>query len=163
MERDMKPWRGVGAALPVLLAGLAASAQPQPLDRALDGKTCQGTFNSGHERLASEGALQLRFVMSGGRLTAQFQRLVSPDAYARAAFALTRTGRKNPPLDTSGYESLGEVHDISVAGDRITFVDPIGARVELTYKRGDLSGESDPRGGSDPRMTRLQFVNLYCR
>jgi hypothetical protein len=161
----MNAWRGVGAALPVLLVAMAASAQPQPqpLERVLDGKTCQGAFNTGAEREGSEGALQLRFAMSGGRLTAQFQRLVTSQAYARAAFALTRTGRKGPPVDTSGYEALGEVHDLTVSGDKITFVDPIGARVELTYKDGDLSGESDPRGGSDPRMTRIAFVNMRCR
>jgi hypothetical protein len=159
----MNRWRGVGAALPVLLVAAAASAQPQPLERALDGKACQGTFNSGFNREGSEGALQLRFAMSGGRLTAQFQRLVTSNAYNRAAYSLTRTGRKGQPIDTSGYEALGEVHDLSVAGDKLTFVDPVGARVELTYKDGDLSGESDPRGGSDPRMTRIAFVNLRCR
>jgi hypothetical protein len=159
----MKSWRGVGAALPILLAAAAASAQPQPLARALDGKTCQGTFNSGHEREASEGALQLQFAMSGGNLTAQYRRLVSKQAYDRAAFALTRAGRKGPPVDTSGDEALGEVHDVNVVGDTISFVDPVGGRVQLTYKHGDLSGESDPRGGSDPRMTRPAFVNLSCR
>jgi hypothetical protein len=50
-----------------------------------------------------------------------------------------------------------------VAGDKLRYVDPLGARVALGLKDDDLSGQSDPRGGRDPTMTRLQFVNLHCR
>ena len=70
----MKVRNGIAALLPVVLA--ASSAAAQPLADALAGKTCQGTFNSGREREASAGALQLQFAMSGGRLTAQFRQAV---------------------------------------------------------------------------------------
>ena len=155
----------VGTASPVLLLALvaAAAASAQPLPQALDGKTCQGTFNSGKKALASSGALQLHFAVAGGQLTAQMWRSVGSDAFDRAAYALTWAQRNAPPLDISGYEALGPVRDLSVAGDTIGYVDPLGARVQLQLKRGDLSGTSDPRGGADRRMTRLQFVNLRCR
>jgi hypothetical protein len=144
------------ALLPALAAAPAAPAQP------LAGKVCQGTFNSGKEREGSEGGLELRFGVGNGRLTAQFARLVGKAAFDAAAYNLT-LGRNRPPIDTAGYEQLGNVQNLTSEADKIRFVDPLGARVELAYRNGDLSGQSDPRGGRDPRMTRLQFVNLRCR
>jgi hypothetical protein len=150
----------IAAILPGLLlaAAIAEPAAAQPLVQQLAGKTCQGTFSSGRHREASEGALQLRFAAVAGRLTAQAWRLVGTAAFDRAAYALTQ----KQPVDPSGYEALGEIRGLAVSGDKLRYIDPLGARVTLEYKDGDLSGESDPRGGSDPRMTRLQFVNLHC-
>ncbi len=160
--------RTSGAIGVVAFAGLVMASMPQaqaaqaapiaPVPTLLSGKTCQGTFNTGRRRVASEGALQLRFTLVGGQLTAQVSRLVTKHGYNQADYALMRRRM----IDASGYEPLGDVRDLAVTGDKISYTDPLGARVELTYRDGDLAGVSDPRGGSDPRMTRIAFVRLHC-
>ena len=121
--------------------------------------TCQGTFSSGRRHTWSQGAVALRFAVDGDRLAAQFARLEGHAAFDREAYAMTQ----RRPVDAAGYERLGAVRDLTITAGTIRYTDPLGARVTLTYRPGTLSGQSDPRGGTDPRLTRLQFVNLLCR
>ena len=154
----------------IVLAGTAAasyaSAAPvlrnvSGMDPALlAGKTCQGVFNSGRRREGSQGALQLRFSVERDLLTAHFWRRVGQSAYEQAAYAITQPGQGSavPQLDY-----WGPVSDLTVFGSTIRYVDPTGGRVQLTYDNGRLLGRSDPRGGTDWRMTRVSNVNLVCR
>ena len=153
----------------VLVAGvIAAHKAPaaEPLANVggfdaglLAGKTCQGTLNSGRRHAWSESAVELRFAVEANQLTAQLSRLVGQAAYDRAAYAMTR----HQALDASGYEHLGPVRDLAIAAGTVRYTDPLGARVTLTYRPGTLSGQSDPRGGADRRLTRVQLINLMCR
>ncbi len=126
----------------------------------LAGKTCQGAFNSGKKHETSVGALQLRFAVNGDVLGAHLWRLVGQAAYDQAAYALARSAQG---IDLTRFEDLGEVRDLSIAGNQVRYVDPQGARVQLTYDRGRLNGQSDPRGQSIPGMTRLAFIRMICR
>jgi len=154
----------------VALAGMAgattASADPllrnvTGLDPALlAGKTCQGVFNSGRRREGSQGALQLRFAVNGDVLTAYFWRRLGQSAYGRAAYSITQPGQSG---DATGLDYLGEVTGLTVTGSTVRYVDPTGGRVQLTYGQGRLSGRSDPRGGTEGRMTRVSNVNMICR
>jgi YD repeat-containing protein len=126
----------------------------------LVGKTCQGIFNTGKERTASTGALQLSFTVQGDVLSARLSRLVGQAAYDQASWALSQPGQT---MDTSWYDDLGTVRDLSVAGKQVRYVDPQGAKVELAYNQGRLQGQSDPRGQSIPGMTLVAFVTMVCR
>jgi hypothetical protein len=155
----------LSAAIGILAAGAAADAQQLAnvtgFDaRLLAGKTCQGAFDTGRKQEASQGALELRFAAAGNRLTGQVSRLVGREAYGRASYAVTQ----RQPVDTAGYEQLGPMRDLSVAQGTIRYIDRLGAKVVLDYsKDGTLYGHSDPRGGSDPRMTRVAVVQMFCR
>jgi YD repeat-containing protein len=127
--------------------------------RLLAGKTCQGAFNTGKKQETSVGALQLRFAISGNALSAHLWRLIGQIAYDQAAYAITQPGQT---IDAHWYDDLGEVSGLSVTGNVVRYVDRQGARVQLTYDRGRLSGQSDPRGLSIPGMTRLAFVRMIC-
>ncbi len=154
----------------VLLAGPAAAitASADPLLRNLTGfdpgllagKTCQGVFNTGRRREGSQGALQIRFAVAGDFLTAHLWRRLGKPAYDRAAYAITQPGQI---LDATGLDDLGEVRGMTVTGNTIRYVDPTGGRVELTYDSGGLLGWSDPRGGTDWRMTRVANLRMVCR
>ena len=126
----------------------------------LAGKTCQGAFNTGKKQNASLGALQLRFAVNGDVLSAHLWRLLGQAAYDQAAYAMTRPGQG---IDVQWFDDLGEVRELSVVGREVRYVDSQGARVDLTYDQGRLSGQSDPRGQSIPGMTRLAFVRMICR
>ena len=52
---------------------------------------------------------------------------------------------------------------MTVTGNTIRYVDPTGGRVQLTYDSGRFLGQSDPRGGTDYRMTRVAVVRMVCR
>ncbi|HTV87882.1 MAG TPA: hypothetical protein VME41_02600 [Stellaceae bacterium] len=125
----------------------------------LAGKTCQGVFESGRRHPWSNGAAELAFAIEGDRLTAQYAQSLGQQAHDFAEYAMVQ----DRPVDASGYERFGPVHDLTVAGHEISFVDATGARFKLTYRRHSLSGERDPRGGSDPRMTRISLVRMRCR
>lgn len=125
----------------------------------LAGKTCQGVFESGRRHLWSDGAAELVFAIDNDRLVARYAQLLGQDAHDPAEYAMVQ----NRPVDTSRYEHLGPVRDLTVDGNTIRFVDATGARFVLTYRGDALSGERDPRGGSDPRMTRVSFVRMRCR
>ena len=163
--------RGLRAPL-VALAGLAAatnvSADPAlrnvtGLDPSLlVGKTCQGVFNSGRRREGSQGALQLRFAVNGAVLNAHFWRRLGKSAYDQAAYAITLPGQSGDAARL-GLDYLGEVSGLTVGGSTVRFVDPTGGRVQLTYDSGRLLGRSDPRGGTEWRMTRESNVNMLCR
>jgi YD repeat-containing protein len=154
--------------LSAAIAGIAAStaADTQMLAnvtgfdaRLLAGKICQGVWDTGRKQQVSRGALTLRFGVEGSRLTAQTSCFVGQEVHGRAAYAVTR----QQPLDTSGYEPLGAVRSLSAARGVVRYTDPLGARVQLSYSEGGkLSGHSDPRGGSDPRMTRVAVVQMFC-
>jgi YD repeat-containing protein len=128
----------------------------------LAGKTCVGAFNSGRRREGSQGALQLRFAVSGDVLTAYFWRRLGKRVYDRAAYATSQPG---PPIDATRLrlDYLGEVSGLTVSGGAVRYVDPTGGRVQLTYDNGRLSGQSDPRGGTEWRMTRVSYVTMVCR
>jgi YD repeat-containing protein len=126
----------------------------------LAGKTCQGVFNSGRRREGSQGALQLRFVVQGDVLTAHFWRRLGKSAYDQTAYAITQPGQNG---DAIGLDYLGEVSGLTVTGTTVRYVDPTGGRVQLTYDSGRLLGRSDPRGGTEWRMTRVSNVNMVCR
>jgi hypothetical protein len=126
----------------------------------LAGKTCQGYFNTGKQRLASVGAVQLSFAVKGDVLSAHLWRLLGQVAYDQAEYALTQPGQR---MDASWYDDLGEVRDLSVAGKQVRYVDSQGARVQLTYNQGWLRGQSDPRGQSIAGMTEVAFVTMVCR
>ena len=163
--------RGLRAPL-VALAGLAAatnvSADPAlrnvtGLDPSLlVGKTCQGVFNSGRRREGSQGALQLRFAVNGDVLTAHFWRRLGKSAYDQAAYAITLPGQSGDAAGL-GLDYLGEVGGLTVTGSTVQYVDPTGGKVQLTYGSGRLSGRSDPRGGTEWRMTRVANVTMVCR
>ena len=125
----------------------------------LAGKTCQGYFNTGKQRPASVGALQLKFAVTGDVLSAHLWRLLGQAAYDQAAYALTQSGQR---IDASWYDDLGEVRDLSVTGKEVRYIDSQGARVQLTYNQGWLRGQSDPRGQSIPGMTLMAFVRMAC-
>lgn len=125
----------------------------------LAGRTCQGIFSSGRKHSWSQGAVELRFAVEGDRLTAQFARLIGQAGYDREAYALTQ----RRAADASGYDHLGMVRDLTVMAGVVRYTDPAGGRATLTYRAGTLSGQNDPRSGTDPRLTRIQFVNLQCR
>jgi hypothetical protein len=154
----------------VPLAGLAAAmtASADPVLRnvtgfnptLLAGKTCQGVFNSGRRREGSQGALQLRFAVNGDVLTAYFWRRLGKPAYEQAAYAITQPGQGGDP---TSLDFLGEVGGLTVTGSTIRYVDPTGGRVQLTYDSRRLLGQSDPRGGTDYRMTRVAVVKMGCR
>lgn len=146
---------------PVAAARAAALANVNGFEAGLlAGKTCAGTFNTGRRQQVSEGALQLRFAIEGGRLTAQFSRVFGTPAYDRAAYALSR----GQPVETVAFGPPEAVRGLDVAGDTLHLIDPTGARVTLGYRQGGrLSGSSDPRGSADPRLTRIAFVRLLCR
>jgi YD repeat-containing protein len=163
--------RGLWASI-VALAGMAAATTASAdrpmrnvtgLDPAvLVGKTCQGVFNSGRRREGSQGALQLQFAVNGDVLTAHFWRRLGKSTYDGAAFAITQPGQGG---DAAGFglDYLGEVSGLTVSGSTIRYIDPTGGRVQLTYDSGRLSGRSDPRGGTEWRMTRVSNVNIVCR
>jgi len=155
-------------ALAGMTAAITASADPvlrnvSGLDPSLlVGKTCQGVFNSGRRREGSQGALQLRFAVNGDLLTAHFWRRLGKSAYDRAAYAITLPGQSGDAAGL-GLDYLGEVSGLTVSGSTVRFVDPMGGRVQLTYDSGRLFGRSDPRGGTEWRMTRVSNVNMICR
>jgi len=126
----------------------------------LAGKTCQGTFSTGKRHQASLGALQLRFAVDGDVLSGHLWRLIGQIAYEQAAWALRHPGQT---MDTSWYDDLGEVRDLSVAGKEVRYVDSQGAKVELSYNQGQLQGQSDPRGQAIPGMTLVADVTMVCR
>jgi hypothetical protein len=126
----------------------------------LAGKTCQGVFNSGRRRPGSQGALALRFAVNGDVLTAYFWRRLGQSAYGRAAYSITQPGQSG---DATGLDYLGEVGGLTVTGSTVRYVDPTGGKVQLTYGSGRLSGRSDPRGGTEWRMTRVANVTMVCR
>ncbi len=163
--------RGLGPSI-VAVAGMAV-AFAAPSDAALRnvtgldpgllvGKTCQGGFNSGRRREGSQGALQLRFAVNGDVLTGFFWRQLGEQAYARAAYAITLPGQGSDAVGL-GIDYLGEVQGLTVSGRTVRFVDPTGGKVQLTYEGGRLLGRSDPRGGTEWRMTRVSNVNMVCR
>ena len=149
-----------------MTAAMTASADPvlrnvTGLDPALlAGKTCYGVFNSGRRRPGSQGALQLRFVVQGDILSAHFWRRLGKSAYDQTAYAITQPGQSG---DAMGLDYLGEVSGLTVTGGTVRFVDPTGGKVQLTYDQGRLLGRSDPRGGTEWRMTRVANVNMVCR
>jgi hypothetical protein len=150
----------------VALTAHAAAGGAQPLanvsgfDAALlAGRTCQGEFESGRNHPWSNGGVELVFAIEGNRLTAQYSQLLGAEAHDPAEYAMVQ----DRPIDTSGYEHLGSVREMTVAGDTIRFIDPTGARYVLTYNESALAGQRDPRGGSDPRMTRVTVARLRCR
>ncbi len=159
-------------ALLVGMAGVnAASAEPMLRNVAgfdpglLAGKICQGTFDTGRRRPPairpwSEGALQLRFAANGGMLTAHMWRRFGWHARDRAAYAITQPGAT--AFNTRRFEDLGEVRDLNVNGPVISYVDPQGARVALSYDRGWLRGQSNPIGGSNPNMTKVANLVMIC-
>jgi YD repeat-containing protein len=160
--------RGLWTSIVVLAGMTTAAAQPAlrnvtGLDPTLlAGKTCQGVFNTGRGREGSQGALQLRFLVQGDVLTGHFWRQVSKSAYDQAAYAITQPGQRSG-RQVTGLDYLGEVSGLTVTGNTIRYVDPIGGRVQLTYDQGRLLGQSDPRGGADYRMTRVAVVRMVCR
>lgn len=161
--------RGLWAPV-VLLAGLTAAmtASADPVVRnvtgfdpaLLAGKTCEGVFNSGRRREGSQGALQLRFAVNGDVLSAYFWRSLGKPAYDGAAYAITQPG---PSGGQTSLDFLGEVSGLTVTGNTIRYVDPTGGKVQLSYNSGRLFGQSDPRGGTDYRMTRMAVVRMVCR
>ncbi len=128
----------------------------------LAGKTCQGVFNSGKGREGSQGALQLRFMVNGDVLTAHFWRLVDKAAYDQAAYAITQPGQRGG-IEVTGLDYWGQVSGLTVTGSTVRYDDPTGGKVQLTYDQGRLLGRSDPRGGTDWRMTRVAIVRMVCR
>jgi len=154
------------------MAGVnAASAEPMLRNVAgfdpglLAGKICQGTFDTGRRRPPairpwSEGALQLRFAANGGVLTAHIWRRFGWHARDRAAYAISQPGAT--AFNTRRFEDLGEVRDLNVNGPVISYVDPQGARVALSYDRGWLRGQSNPIGGSNPNMTKVANLVMIC-
>lgn len=126
----------------------------------LAGKTCQGTFDTGRQRTASLGSLQLSFAVEGDVLGAKMRRLIGQAAHDQMAWAISQPGS---PVDTNWFDDLGAVHDLSVNGKDVRYVDLQGAKVQLTYNQGRLQGQSDPRGQSIPGMTLVAFVTLVCR
>jgi hypothetical protein len=126
----------------------------------LAGKTCLGIFNTGKQRAASVGALQLSFAVNEDVLGAHLRRLLGQVAYDQAAYALTQPGQR---IDANWYDDLGEVRDLNVAGRQVRYVDSQGAKAQLTYSQGWLRGQSDPRGQSIPGMTLVAFVTMVCR
>jgi YD repeat-containing protein len=153
-------------ALVGMAAAITASADPAlrnvtgAAPALLAGKTCLGVFNSGRRREGSEGALQLRFVVQGDVLTAHFWRRLGRSAYDQTAYAITQPGQSG---DAMGLNYLGEVSGLTVTGSTVRYVDPTGGRVQLNYDQGRLLGRSDPRGGTEWRMTRVSNVNMVCR
>jgi hypothetical protein len=161
--------RGFWASI-VAFAGMAAvtTASADPALRnvtgfdatVLTGKTCQGVFNTGKGRHGSQGALQLSFAVDGDILAAHLSRGVGRSTYDKAAYAITQPGQS---IDTTRFEDLGAVRDLTVTGNIVRFVDSTGGRVHLTYNQGRLLGSSDPRGGTDWRMRRVSHVTMVCR
>jgi hypothetical protein len=160
--------RGFWASIAVLV-GIAtantASADAVPRNvtgfdpTLLAGKTCQGPFNTGRRRQGSQGAVQVSFAVNGDVLTAHLWRRLGKAAYDKAAYAITQTGQS---VDATGFDDLGEVRGLSVTRKRVRYVDSTGAKVRLTYDGGRLQGQSDPRGGSDWRTTRVANVMMVC-
>ena len=126
----------------------------------LAGKTCQGVFNTGKGRHGSQGALQLSFAVDGDVLVAHLWRAFGKSNYDKVAYAITQPGHS---VDATRFEDLGEVRGLTVTGKTVRFVDPTGGKVQLTYGHGRLLGRSDPRGGTDWRMTRVANVTMVCR
>jgi YD repeat-containing protein len=126
----------------------------------LAGKTCQGWFNTGRRREGSQGALQVSFAVNGDVLTAHLWRRLGKEAYDKAAYAVTQPGQSD---DTTSLDDLGEVRRLRVPGKKVRYVDPTGGKVRLTYDQGRLRGQSDPRGGSEWKMTRVANVMMVCR
>jgi YD repeat-containing protein len=126
----------------------------------LTGKTCRGVFNTGRRRQGSQGALQIRFAVDGDVLAAHLWRRLGKTAYDNAAYAIMQPGQG---VDATRYDDLGEVRALSVTGTVVQYVDSTGAKVRLAYDQGRLVGQSDPRGGSDWRMTRVANVMMVCR
>jgi|SRR5579864_2473934 hypothetical protein len=162
----MRPHLALAALSIVALTAPAAVGSPPPLANVRDfdaallaGRTCQGAFDSGRNHPWSEGGVELVFAVEGGRLTAQYAQLTGSEAHDPAEYAMVR----NRSIDTSRYEHRGPVRDLTVRHHTIRFVDPTGARFVLHYRHHALAGERDPRGSSDPRMTRINFVRMRCR
>ena len=124
------------------------------------GQDLSGVFNSGRRRPGSQGALQLRFAVNGDVFTAHFWRRLGQLAYGRAAYAITQPGQSG---DARGLDYLGEVGGLTVTRSTVRYVDPTGGKVQLTYDNGRLLGRSDPRGGTEWRMTRVANVPMVCR
>jgi hypothetical protein len=157
----------------IALVGMTAAAATASADLALRnvtgldpsllaGKTCQGVFNSGRRREGSQGALRLQFAVNGDVLTAHFWRRLGKPPYDRVAYAITLPGQSGAAAGL-GLDYLGEASGLTVSGSTVRFVDPTGGRVQLTYDNGRLLGRSDPRGGTEWRMTRVSNVNMVCR
>ena len=151
-----------------MTAATTTSAEPAVRNVAgldpslLVGKTCQRVFNSGRRREGSEGTLRLRFAIDGDVLTAHFWRRLGRDAYDRVAYAITLPGQSGDAAGL-GLDYLEEVSGLTVSGSTVRFVDPTGRGVQLTYESGRLLGRSDPRGGTEWRMTRVANVTMVCR
>ncbi len=148
-----------------MAAAETASAQPaldnvSAFDPALlAGKTCQGSFDTGAGRPESGGALQLRFAVNGGMLTANVWRRFGSNAQNKAAYAITQPG---PPLSVRGLQNLGQVQDLTVTNNIIQYVNWPGDRVVLYYDTGWLWGQSDPRGEHNPYMTLMANLRMRC-
>ncbi len=113
--------------------------------------------------------MQLRFAANGEMLTARMWRRFGWHARDRAAYAITQPGAT--AFNTRRFEDLGEVRDLNVNGPVISYVDPQGARVALSYEgarvalsydRGWLRGQSNPIGGSNPNMTKVANLVMIC-
>jgi YD repeat-containing protein len=80
----------------------------------------------------------------------------------QAAYAITQPGQRSG-IEVTGLDYLGQVSGLTVTGSTVRYVDPTGGKVQLTYDQGRLLGRSDPRGGTDWRMTRVAIVRMLCR
>jgi hypothetical protein len=162
----MRTRMAIAAASLIALMAHAPPASAQALANAggsaakgIAGKTCQGVFDSGRRHEWSDGAVEIVFAVEGDQLTAQYSQLLGSEAHDPAEYAMVN----NQPVDASGYQHLGPVRDLTARGSNVRFTDPTGARFALKYRAGALNGQRDPRGGSDPRMTAVNFVRMRCR
>jgi hypothetical protein len=154
------------------MAGVnAASAEPMLRNVAgfdpglLAGKTCQGTFDTGRRRPPairpwSEGGITAAFRSQWRDAHRSYVAKVWLACAGQAAYAITQPGAT--AFNTRRFEDLGEVRDLNVNGPVISYVDPQGARVALSYDRGWLRGQSNPIGGSNPNMTKVANLVMIC-
>jgi hypothetical protein len=152
---------GAAAVAALLAAGLGpcGAAGADEGAAALVGKTCQGVFNNGKHQEVSRGALQLQFTGNGGQMAAHFWRSFGKPAHDKVEYAMTQ----HQFVGLDGFQDLGAVRELTVAGNQISFKDPVGVKFTLSYASGGLVGQGDPRGGSDPRMTVPSTVSMVCR
>ena len=115
----------------------------------LAGKMCQGSFKAagGHVNDNSLGAYRLYFVKKDNTLAATLERKYGLHAH-------------QTPDTKQPFDKLGEVVDLKVDGNRITFANQLKTEFTLTFAEGVLTGELDPTKGG--RFTTKAVLNLRC-
>ena len=115
-------------------------------------KLCKGTFDTGGTGEQSIGAVHVRFFVKGNELAAE-----SRSKFGEAAANAT----SGDPFGATG-EMPAAVKDLYVSGMNVAFVAAAGGKWKLTYDKGILLGEVDPRGIKGREKWSVARARFVC-